>query len=236
MAATVDPPTIPLSDAEAARLKAKRTSLFKSTIAVCAVYGAIALAILVVATATEFGKTFLIEKMSAFTVTLLIGMSLIIAFLGISVGTYKDDAVKRILTDKYSCPDYFELKATPAATLKLIPEDKRFMFEYRCEPMTGVLTGLTNTPPTILTTSSTEATPNYMNKYFGEEANLGITSADDKTSCKVIYPMYMDKMDNEKNPKNPTKFRCNMINGSATGCSGLTWTSICPYPPASAEA
>jgi hypothetical protein len=232
-------PTIPLKAEEDARIKAKIVGLFKSTIAVCVVYGAIALAILVVAAATDFGKTFLIEKMSAFTVTLLIGMSLIIAFLGISIFNYKEGAVKRAMTDQYSCPDYFELKATPAATLALVPEDKRFMFEYRCEPIAGVIDGLTNAPPSLLTTASTSETPNPMNKYFGTEANLGFTSDTDKTSCKVMYPMYMDKMDNEKNPANPNKFRCNMINESTTGtgigCPGLTWTSICPYPPATAD-
>lgn len=226
-----------LTDAEIADAKAKRVSMFKGTIAVCAIYGAIAVGIIVVAALTEFGKQFVIEQMAVFTIALLVGMSLIIVFLGVSVYKWEPTVMRAALTDKYTCPDFYELTETPKTVLDKVPADKKDMFAWQCTPIESVWknngawsSAIPSSTPTILSTS-TAGTNSNLYKAFVTDTALGTTDAD-RITCSKFYPIYMDYVDNADNPSNPTKYRCGMINdstsGNSVGCNGITWSAVCP--------
>jgi hypothetical protein len=159
-------------------------------------------------------------------------MSLIIIFLGVSVAKWKDTVTKRALSDRYACPDFYELQETPADVLEKLPEDERSLFAYRCRPQEGIF----NVPedaqkdaPAILKAG---VTTDISQLYGGETSAQKLfplkgTNKADLIHCHNFYPIYMDQVDNEKNKDNPTAFRCKLVN-DANGCADMSWSAVCP--------
>lgn len=112
---------------------------FKGTIAVCAVYGAFAALLLLVAFFDSRGRQILTEELLPFVVTFVASMVLIIIFIVVQVLAFKPKKMQADLYDPDSCPDYWKMEETPTNE---IPEDasdeEKFLMKYRCVPDTKV--------------------------------------------------------------------------------------------------
>lgn len=100
-----------LSEDEKNVYLSERVNKFKLTIMICVLYGIIALAMLLLALFTPWGKKFLYEEMLAFVVTFIIGTVFIIIYLANEVYSFKPLINKAALGyDAETCPDYWKLK------------------------------------------------------------------------------------------------------------------------------
>lgn len=108
-------PNVKLSDADAKAYIAKRAGWFKGSIAVCCIYGAFALALLLISLFSEAGKATLSGYMMPFTVTLIGGMIVIIVLLVIQITTFVPIATPNNTYDGDICPDYWTFKTLSKA-------------------------------------------------------------------------------------------------------------------------
>jgi hypothetical protein len=213
----------PLSDEAKAKLELKKSKAFRATIAMCVVYGVAALLVLLACALSETGRAVLIDAAAPFTITLLGGMALVITFVGIAVFKYEPAAPDILRTDGYACPDYFELERVPASELARFPEKHRSLMAYRCKARVGLLDdSATTSTPSIFTTANSSG---GLKDVVGD-VNSTLPSAS-RMTCGQLYPLHLDARDRADNKDDPTKYRCAYIN-TTSGCSGLTWSSVCP--------
>lgn len=129
-------PDLKMSDDDAKAFITKRASWFKGTIAVCVVYGVLALGMLLLALFSEQGKSALTDYLLTFTVTFILGMIIIIVLLVIQITTFKPflSGLDTISSDV--CPDYWVMKKTPKGDIDSLGLSKSdsFLMNYRCEP------------------------------------------------------------------------------------------------------
>ena len=111
----------------------KRTSLFKGTIAVIVTYGVLLLLLSLVGIFSEMARKIIFSDGFIFTVTLMAGIVLVIIMLMIQVFTYKEAPKEVVAGENLVCPEYWELRKTPAAQLRLIRDTKaRALSTYYC--------------------------------------------------------------------------------------------------------
>ncbi len=90
---------------------AERSKKFGLTIAVCVVYGVIALLLLLLTFFTSWGQSFLYEEMLAFIVTFILGTVIIIIYLANEVYNFKPvQGDSKMGYDAEMCPDYWKLE------------------------------------------------------------------------------------------------------------------------------
>lgn len=100
-----------LSEDEKNLYISERTKIFKLTIFICALYAFLALLMLIIAFATEWGKKYIYGEMLPFVVTYVIGTIIIIIFLSNEVYNYKPIRTNNSLAyDVDMCPDYWKLE------------------------------------------------------------------------------------------------------------------------------
>lgn len=225
----------------------KRVSLFKGTIAVCAVYGTIALIILLITIFTEFGKTVLADTMFAFTTTFIAGMILIVVILGISVSMYKMPDTDFSTYNTLSCPDYYTLEKEAVSNLGSYNTGIKNKMTYKCVADTNVWgTGFgTSTTASVSggimtynnsagigTTSFTGIGSTTSFYKYMDGIGLGSTSGGVTTytgigttnqQCNNVFPLYLSSLENESDP---TKLHCQW-----SKVCGVPWSSACTTPP-----
>lgn len=191
----------------------KRANLFKGTIAVCAVYGAIALIVLLITIFTEFGKTVLADTMFAFTTTFIAGMILIVVILGISVTAYEMPDTNFSTYNTLSCPDYYKLEKETSNNLASYNSGIRNKMTYKCVADTSVWgvgfgTGATGVGSTSLLNT----------KYY-----TGIGNTVNNNRCDTIFPLYLSSVENDSNP---TDLHCKW-----SKLCNVPWSSACSDVP-----
>lgn len=123
-----------LTDADKKAYEAKRANVFKGTIAVCAIYGALAFGMLLLVLFTQTGKQVLTDAMLPFTATFVAGTMLIIIFLIINIVKFEPTRLPRADYDATVCPDYWLLEKTPVDELEALNGKSRNLMRYRCRP------------------------------------------------------------------------------------------------------
>lgn len=221
-------PNTAQADAQATKSQAKKTRMFRATIAVCVLYGGLALAILVACLFTDGGKALLIEQAGAFTVTLVTGMCLVILFLGVSVYKYEPKPDDLLRTDPYACPDYFDLHRVPDADVKTLPEAHRHQMQYVCKPRdatSGNPSGIFDGTSDKWTFAAMSTDPTTANQPLAKVGELNAaTPAALRMQCHTVYPQVLQNLDYKDNPDNPTKYRCALVKA----CTGVSWSGVCP--------
>jgi hypothetical protein len=195
-----------------------RTRMFKGTIAISVVYGAIALFFVILMFTTQKTKEILGMDLFAFSVTFIAGVVFIITLLVIQILTFKKEVPKSGF-DIYQCPDYWELVQTDAETLKKFPSETRHYFQYKCQPSSKVF-DINNTVTTAPSATGANAQPQLTTVY--DEVNRTQPDASNHMSCKVMYPGYMAYRDGKLNEKQPNKMRCDYANFCKS-----SWSSVC---------
>jgi len=196
------------------QFQVNRTRMFKGTIAVCAVYGFIALVFVILMFTTAKSKDLLGGDLFAFSVTFIAGVLFIVGMLVVQIMTFKKEKPSNSF-DLYQCPDFWELKPTDPQVLKRFPDELRPYLQYYCEPSAKIFDQNTTTITTP-TDSTLKTTMDELNVY--QQDNLG-----DKQSCRRVYPGYMAYKDGKINPEQPTKLRCEF----SKHCNNAPWSSVC---------
>jgi hypothetical protein len=195
-----------------------RTRMFKGTIAISVVYGAIALFFVLLMFTTEKSKQILGVDLFAFSVTFIAGVVVIITLLVIQILTFKKETPKTGF-DIYQCPDYWELVQTDPNVVKKFPSELRPYFQYACKPSPKIF-DVNNTVTTTPSATGANAQPQLDEAYT--EVNRTQPNAMDHMSCKLMYPGYMAYKDGKLNEKQPNKMRCDYANF----CKA-SWSSVC---------
>ncbi len=100
-----------LSSDEQKLYLSQRLDKFKLTFIVCIMYGIIAIVILLIAFLTPWGNKILVNDMSAFLFTYIIGTTLIIFFLANEIYNFKPTKTENTLGyDAEMCPDYWKVE------------------------------------------------------------------------------------------------------------------------------
>lgn len=119
---------------------AERLSKFKFTIATCAIYGFLAVFLLLVAFFTSWGNRVLYGDLAAFVFTFILGTVLIIIYLANEIHNFAPKKLdNKISYDSEMCPDYWKLENVKAEDL-LDSSGKMYTskdtnpnhFKYRC--------------------------------------------------------------------------------------------------------
>lgn len=135
-----------LSENELIKYNIQKGKMFKSTITLSAIYGCIALVLLVVVMLDTKGESGLSTDFFAFTVTFIAGMLIILSLMVWQILSFKPVSSK-ITTPDNICPDYWHLQPTPttntdymaAGTAKsdmsmmCVPDSKIFTYNQKLD-------------------------------------------------------------------------------------------------------
>ena len=216
-----------LTEAEKNNFESQKSRLFKATIAVSVVYGAISLAIFGAIFTSDTARALLTGTLAPFTITFIIGMFLIIIWLVIEIKTFKPMKNAQVERDPFICPDYFKLERTPSDVLDIAPADLKGVMAYRCVPDNEIFD--TSSQFATIPTFSGYGASNIVLDINTKLGNVGIGTTD-KLTCKNIYPamLHSKDMTRKDSVDEPNKYRCEFV--GKNGCNTLAWTSVCPHP------
>ena len=201
----------------------KRTSLFKATITVIVIYGAILLLLSLVGIFSEQARQIVFADGFIFTVTFMAGVILVIIMLLIQVFTYKQAPKEIVAGENMVCPEYWELKKTPKAVIDAITDKQaKGMSNYHCQAPVNVSNDSINA-----TGTSTEATTLNSVASVYNKINIPATA---RITCSRLYPEYMAFMDKKTFPDEPTKLRKEYLKvcKSASTQVVIDWPSVSP--------
>lgn len=126
-----------LSDYDMKIYSEKRERIFWGTIAICILYGLIALLIFLGSYFSQSFKEIILNRFLPFTSVFIIGTILITFYLTYQVTTFKPVKINK--TNEYdvlSCPDFWHLEKVPLAEQNarnlFDPKLNSSLFEYRC--------------------------------------------------------------------------------------------------------
>jgi len=204
--------------------KSRRASYFKGTIAVCVIYGVLALFLFILAIASVKGRELLANDLLSFTVTFIAGMILIIIVLTLQVLNFKppnytgDDPAAMV------CPDYWTLKRTPDYVLSNISSEEKYTMQYMCQNDRATVMPAGDAAKAFTVTDSTPIVRKLKEKiaimYGTQQANSGTLN------CNYLFPTLMAVKDRKEFPETPNSMRCQY----AREC-GVSWTAACPEVP-----
>lgn len=121
-----------LTDQDIQIYEANRKNYFRGTIAVCVIYGSIAIGLFLLAIMSDKGRDIIANDIKYFTATLIGGIVLILILLIIQLATMKPTKVSGNIENAMICPDYWTLEKTPEAELKLLPQADKYLLQYKC--------------------------------------------------------------------------------------------------------
>lgn len=205
---------------------------FNSTIAVCVVYGTIAIGMLLIVLFSPSGSQFLTDDFRAFSLTFIGGIILVIILLVVQILSFKPRVYLAPPFDNDMCPDYWTLKQNTDT----LTAAEKLTTQYYCEPPIGY----TSITPVPTFTSSHITTPNTTNDGLTYPAtNILYTSSSSyyphyngtpgtsNLDCSKVYPYQLSMLNNHSTTlTEPNALQC----AYAQQC-GITWTSMCPTVP-----
>ena len=194
----------------------KRTSLFKGTIAVIVIYGALLLLLSLVGVFFETARQMIFSDGFIFTVTLMAGIVLVIIMLMIQVFTYKEAPKEVVAGENLVCPEYWELRKTPLLDMNRITDVKaKALSTYHCiNPATPIFNS------TTIKTAGATTEVTTLNSVAAKYNNS------QKLTCNRLYPEYMAFMDKQTFPEAPTTLRKEYLKQCATTSQGTTPSTI----------
>lgn len=240
---------VDLTESELKLFQVQKTRLFKGTIAVCGVYGGVALLLLLVAVFDTRGRAVLTDVLLPFVITFVSAMVLIIIFLVIQITSYKPTRLQQGVYDADVCPDYWTLEKTPPTDIPSTASDAdKYLMRYRCVPDKKVYapeykvdtnstngfskittgSGITNIYNQKVDTNSTN--PNQLRFWKHNDdidglgkAALAMYSTQNQLQCDKVYPALLASRDITLNKNTPNKLRCKY-----TEKCGISWSAVCP--------
>lgn len=129
-----------LSENELIKYNIQKGKMFKSTITLSAIYGCIALVLLVVVMLDTKGESGLSTDFFAFTVTFIAGMLIILGLMVWQILSFKPVSSK-ITTPDNICPDYWHLQPTPTTNTDYMAEtNAKSDMSMMCVPDSKIFT------------------------------------------------------------------------------------------------
>lgn len=236
--------------------KINRQQLFKTTVAIAAVYGVIAILFLIIMLADTNNVSGLSKEYLPFTITFIGGMLVTMIILVAQILTFQPVSSKQPKVSDSICPDYYKLEATQStdpdySSTSLDPINKSYM-GYKCKPDPAVYNlmlssdGSNNIPQNSATiasnifghtvqsniarvavTADPTSTTSVQSVMATKVAPVYATSAGaGNLRCDVVYPQFMAYEDSQNFPQNPNNLRCNY-----SKVCNIPWTGVCPSPP-----
>lgn len=199
------------TEAETKAFAAKKSALYKGSIAVCVVYGVVALCMILLATLTQSGKELLSTQLRTFVVTLIVGIMIVIIIISIMIYTAAPTKIETVLYDRDVCPDYWKLEKTNLDIFKN-PEAK-IKGGNVCVRDTNILSAPTGSYPL------SENAPAVVKDVHAYASEMGLQTTD---LCNRIYPTALGLADETKYASMPNTMRCDL----AEKC-GFAWSSVC---------
>src|SRR6056300_531427 len=112
-----------------------RSSYFKGTIAVSAIYGSIVLILALIGISSQSGRDFIFKQNFYFTTTFIGGTLFVITLILIQLFTYRQSKKEEEI-DTISCPDYWKLVKTNNNILRRMNNELKNNLKYHCVPET----------------------------------------------------------------------------------------------------
>ena len=130
-----------LTNADIKTYNVKKAKLFKLTISICAIYGTLAIVILLLTLFSSQGSQIFTEEVRPFTLTFVGGMIIVIILLIIQIVSFKPIALSTSTFDKDRCPDFWKLVQTPTndPVYSNATNDIKQLLAYKCVPDTNIL-------------------------------------------------------------------------------------------------
>lgn len=214
------------TEAETKVFTQKKSAMYKGSIAICVVYGVIALGLVLFALLSPTGNQMLTVQFKMFIITLVIGILVIISIIVLMIATAKPAKINTAIYDKGMCPDYWKLEKTDENTLKRMSAEAKVVGGNVCVRDNTILPDVI--PSNQKEYSNTDkALEGYVKKYGTDFGVIGVTEIDKvtfgKLNCNRLYPTALGFMDEKLYPDNQNKIRCEI----AEQC-GFAWSSVCP--------
>jgi len=193
-----------------------RKTMFKATIAVCAIYAVIAILLILFGYFTEMGKNLIFGSLLPFVVVYILGSIFIIIYFSNKIYSYKPQKIDyRINYDNNTCPDYWDMvyNTSNASSSNFSKKINSSLFNYYCKmnnsfynkryliPDTGDEIGLTNIGTDINSYTSinnkiqNDGNSNNLHYYRDlNKSNISSLSSSDYLKFKE-YALYMNKYD-----------------------------------------
>jgi hypothetical protein len=134
-----------LTKADKAAYTAKRATMFKFTIALCVIYGAIVLLIFLMSIMSQNSGQYFMNSLKPFTLTFAGGIIFVIIVLIYQIYTFKATPLSISAYDNDLCPDFWKLVPTDTKSDAIYTNvahtnpNLRGLFNYQCVPDTNVL-------------------------------------------------------------------------------------------------
>lgn len=205
------------TEAENKAFQAKKKSMYKGTMAVCIVYGVLALGLGLIAMLSQSGKMMLTTQFNVFVITLVVGILLIIGLMAFTIAVAKPTKMETSVYERDACPDYWKLQPTEQAKLDAMDTNSRFVGQNVCIRDTNVLPSGSAELSYSNPNDSDLATK--VNEYADKMKVNGAGSLD----CNRLYPSALSIMDEKYYPTQQNKMRCEI----ADKC-GFAWSTVCP--------
>lgn len=219
-----------LSDNDIKAFNINKGVWFKSTIAVCVIYGVVALGLLLLIIFSPPSSKFLTEDFRIFSLTFIGGIIFTIVLLVIQIMSFKPKILHPSPYDRDMCPDYWTLEKNTDASLT---GDDKVTKRVKCVAPTP---GYTAKTPAVRVDNNkymngtTEVTDTAVKKMYdilpNDTTNGTQNTPITKTiNCSEVFPNYLvakNVKDTELKGK-PNALAC----AYAQQC-GIPWTSMCP--------
>jgi hypothetical protein len=189
--------------------------MFKGTIAVCVLYSALALGLLLAILVSARARAILADY-TVFTTTLILGSLVVMLLLVWTLLTQKVK-VKSRMHNNLTCPDYWDLKPTPPAEVARMKPELRPFMKYKCVPSAAVFDNL-HTP------DMSDASP-ALAAYRTELDSAANTGVQPVLKCNEVYPDLMAIRDVDANKLPTTAMRCDYVDKCE---NRFAWSSVCP--------
>ena len=233
-----------LSAADIKTYNIKKAQLFKATIAVCAIYGTIALVILLLTLFSFRGSQIFTEEIRPFTLTFIGGMIFVIALLILQILSFKPKAFTVSVYDKDVCPDFWKLVPTPTndPVYTSASVSDKSLLQYYCTPDKTVFNTMrTNAPSTnpynqkidggntyVYKSVTPDSTNPALTALIGPNGNNGLitnqTLGVNNIQCDKVFPNYLA---NNTSTNGTFKDKPNALACEYARQCGISWTSQC---------
>lgn len=124
------------SRADLIKYEIDRRKMFKTTIVIAAMYGVIAVILLLFLMFSGDGGNVLANEFSTFTITLVGGMMFVLILLVIQIVTFRPVSTQTSILKSDICPDYWVLQQTPETDPEYVgaSSEVKAQMKYQCVP------------------------------------------------------------------------------------------------------
>lgn len=197
----------------------KRSRYFKGTIAVCVIYGTLALGLFIIALVSERGRAILAEDLLPFTMTFIGGMLFVIIVLTLQVINFAPPAYDSSDPADMLCPDYWQIAPTPKSMVDAAPvAADRYKMAYMCMNKNKAQG---SRPAQVIPDDQDGSRVN--GKLQAIARTMYPTAADKTLNCNYVYPQLMSVADKKEFPQTGNRLRCRY-----SEICKAPWSAACP--------